>query len=147
MTVEQIAQMLEMPTSFPVLLRAYMPAEIRVANSVDAEFADRTKEILKFVPDGILNLEDGRELPVRDFWLQIEIDKCKHNPVTALKFMDMGNGRYDVAQAFLTTMLESDKLGQDLYYRPTLGNHIIEQVEALAHTVVGKPLKPETLKL
>lgn len=143
MTVDEISRMLEMPSSFPVLLRAYGTQELRTKSAHDSEQSRSEEEILKFVPEGPVKLEDGRELGCKDFWLQIHIKGNRYNPVTGVKFMDLGEGRYEVAQAYLTSIMEAPELAQDLCYRPTLGSHIIEQVDALAHNVLGKPLKLE----
>lgn len=136
MTLDEISRLLEMPTSFPRLVSAHIPAEIATKSFFDTESLFSEQEILKFVPERYPPLEDGREMPAKDFWLQVHIKGIEDNPIMGVKFMDIGNGAYDLSCAFLTSIIDGD-----LYYRPNLGHFIIEQVEAVIHNTMGKPLK------
>lgn len=147
MTVAEIAQMLDMPTSFPLLLKAGMAHELHCKNDLDTTAGTSAVEILKFVPEKQPVLEDGRVLTCRDFWLQIHIKGARQNPVTAIQFIDREDGRYEVASAYLTKIDDKAFAEHSLHFRPGLGHHIIEQVDRLAHSISGRAVKLEPPEL
>ena len=115
-----------------------------IDNQVNAEIASRVVmdedriegEALAIVPEIYPPLEDGRVLTCRDFWLQVHMRDCGQNPVMGLKFMDMGDGTYEMSSAFLTYIFD-----KTLYFRPTLGHEAIEGAEGLIHSQLRIALK------
>lgn len=115
-----------------------------IDNQVNGEIASRVVmdedriegEALVIVPEIYPPLEDGRVLTCRDFWLQVHMRDCRKNPVMGLKFMDMGNGTYEMSDAFLTFIFD-----KALYFRPTLGHEAIEGAEGLIHNQLRMTLK------
>ncbi len=137
LSVKDLGQMLEQPSAFPVLLKNFKQEDI-VTKAGDTPFA---REVLKFVPEHYPPMDDGHALSCRDFWLQVALrdKKEEDNVIIGLKFMDMGNGLYDVSSPFIARITE------DLYYRATFGHHIIERFEALTHDIMKKTQRPAPL--
>lgn len=115
-----------------------------VDHQVNGELASRVVmdedriegEALVIVPEIYPPLDDGRVLTCRDFWLQVHLRDCEQNPVMGIKFMDMGDGTYEMSSAFLTYIFD-----KALYFRPTLGHDAIEGAESLIHDQLRKTLK------
>ncbi len=137
MSVKDIGLLLEQPSAFPVLLKNFKTEDI-VTKAGDTPFV---REVLKFVPEYYPPLDDGRVMSCRDFWLQVALrdKKQEDNVIMGLKFMDMGDGTYDVSSPFIA------RITKDLSYRATLGHHIIERFEALTHEAIKKAQKPKSL--
>lgn len=136
-SLNDLAGILGLNTAFQKLVEAHIPADIVVKSQIDPVFRQTDQEDLRFVPE-IYHHKEGMPLPCKDFWLQVHIKGIKDNPVMGLKFMDMGDGTFDMCMPYLTSIMDGD-----IYYRPVLGHHVIENVVTLVHRAIGKPLKNE----
>ena len=134
LSVKELSQMLELPSAFPVLLNNFKPQDI-VTKADGDPFAH---EVLKFVPEHYTLPGDTPARTCRDFWLQVALrdQKQEDNVIIGLKFMDMGDGLYDVSSPFIA------RITKDLSYRATFGHHVIERFEALTHEIIKRAQKP-----
>lgn len=137
LSVDEISHILEQPSSFPLLLKNFKAEDL--ATKADNE--PSLREVLKFVPEHYPPLEDGRTLACRDFWLQVALrdGKTADNLIMGLKFMDMGDGRYDISSPFIAPITK------DFSYRAAFGHHVIERFETLTRDMLKKLQKPASL--
>ncbi len=130
LSVQALATMLEQPSAFPLLLKNFKTEDI-VTKAGDEPFV---REVLKFVPEHYPPLADGRALTCRDFWLQVALrdGKSEDSTIMGLKFMDMGDGLYDVSSPFVA------RITQDMPYRATFGHHVIARFQDLIDEAIRK---------
>lgn len=132
MSADDIGRLLEQPTSFRVLLKNFKAEDI--VTKADHELPLR--EVLKFVPEHYPPTADESPLTCKDFWLQVALrdGKTKDNVIMGLKFMDIGDDRYDVSSPFIAAITK------DITYKAALGHHVIERFETLTRDTM-KALK------
>lgn len=137
-TMEELSEIVGLPRAFPELVKRHVADMIDAVTGYDSIVAGSQREYLYFAPE-IYPQENGASLPYKNFWLQIHIDGIPAIPVMGIKFMEISEGRFEVSSPYLTSITGKG----ELYYRPVLGHHIISNVEALIHSELKKPLKPE----